>query len=264
MEDVTTTTEYSFGCFRDPVVRLGDGDAKDDEREESAIKRNGLWTRTVGFEKSRSGPLRMNGAMPPRANELFARKNMDFLLILEKKPPPPPPPPTAKKKEEEEKTKIAQTNQGYSKETRTRGLEQKPSCGKRRLVRNEMKSWLRWQLSEEEAAEQVDHRYALVGVAVRDQSEEGGASFGAGAGAGYGCKERTSSMGCERSVRVENASDWWFFSFLLILYISTVGEMLSRCLRNPPPRSLYTVQYIHRGDFTEFIRIWWEKRYMDN
>ncbi len=37
MEDVATT-EYSFGCFRDPVVRLGDGDVKDDEREESAMK----------------------------------------------------------------------------------------------------------------------------------------------------------------------------------------------------------------------------------
>lgn len=50
MEDVATT-EYSFGCFRDPMVRLGDGDATDDEREESAIKRKGMWTRTVSFEK---------------------------------------------------------------------------------------------------------------------------------------------------------------------------------------------------------------------
>jgi len=32
MEDVATT-EYSFEYFRNPVVRLGDGDAKDDERE---------------------------------------------------------------------------------------------------------------------------------------------------------------------------------------------------------------------------------------
>ncbi len=68
-----------------------------------------------------------------------------------------------------------------------------------------MKSWLRWQLSEEEAAEQVDRRYALVGVEIRDRSEEGGASFGAGAGAGYGCWGRMSPMGCKRST--QNASD---------------------------------------------------------
>jgi len=42
----------------------------------------------------------------------------------------------------------------------------------------------------------------LGGVAVRGQSEEGGASFGAGAGAGYECKERMSLMGC-----IENVSD---------------------------------------------------------
>jgi len=40
----------------------------------------------------------------------------------------------------------------------------------------------------------------LGGVAVRGRSEEGGASFGAGAG--YECKERMSLMGC-----IENASD---------------------------------------------------------
>jgi len=66
-------------------------------------------------------------------NELFARKNMDFLLILEKKPPPPPPP-TAKKKEEEEKTKIAQTNQWYNKETRTPGSNKKPVAGNEDLL----------------------------------------------------------------------------------------------------------------------------------
>jgi len=48
MEDVATT-EYSFEYFRNPVVRLGDGDAKDDEREEIVIKRKGMWTRSVRF-----------------------------------------------------------------------------------------------------------------------------------------------------------------------------------------------------------------------
>jgi len=134
MEDVTTTTEYSFGCFRDPVVRLGDGDAKDDEREESAIKRNGLWTRTVGFEKSRSGPLRMNGAMPPRANELFARKNMDFLLILEKKNHHHHHHQQRKRKKKKRKPRLRKLIRGTVKKPAPAGSNKNPVAGNEGLL----------------------------------------------------------------------------------------------------------------------------------
>jgi len=66
--------------------------------------------------------------MPPKANELFARKDMDFLLILEKKTTTTTTTTNSEEKRKKTKTrkpKIAQTNQWYSKETRTPGLEQK-------------------------------------------------------------------------------------------------------------------------------------------
>ncbi len=128
MEDVTTT-EYSFEYFRDPVVRLGDGDAKDDEREESAIKRNGLWTRSVGFEKVQARAASNEWRYATKSERAVCEKEHGF---------PPHPRKTnhhhhqqrrKRKKTKTRKPKIAQTNQGYSKETRTPGSNKKPVAG---------------------------------------------------------------------------------------------------------------------------------------
>lgn len=141
MEDVATT-EYSFGCFRDPVVRLGDGDAKDDEREEIVIKRKGMWTRSVGFESSGQGRF-FEWRYGTKSERAVAGKDVDFLLILEKTT-------TNSEKEEEEKIKIAQLIRG--KETRTPGSN-KTSAGNGGLL--EMNLGCDGAFEEEEA-EQVD------------------------------------------------------------------------------------------------------------
>jgi len=67
-------------------------------------------------------------------NELFARKNMDFLLILEKKPPLPPPP-TAKKKEEEEKNqRLRKLIRGTVKNPAPPGSNKNPVAGNEDLL----------------------------------------------------------------------------------------------------------------------------------
>lgn len=117
LEDVART-EYRFGCFRDPVVRVGGEDEGDGEREEIVIKRKGIWTRGVEFASGSARQARFEWRYGTKRERAAAGKEIDSLLVLEK---------TIMNSEKEVvKTRIAQLIR--SKETRTPGSK-KSSAG---------------------------------------------------------------------------------------------------------------------------------------
>lgn len=136
------TTEYRFGCFRDAVVRLGDGDAKDHEKEEIVVKRKGIWTRSVGFESPSHGRCEWRDGTKSECAVVAGTGVDELLLILEKKTTA-----TDRGRKEEPKLKIAQLIR--SKETRTPGSTGNGSVLEMHLGCNE-------EDDEEEEVKQAD------------------------------------------------------------------------------------------------------------
>lgn len=126
LEDVAET-EYRFGCFRDPVVRLSGGDEDDGEREEIVIKGKGMWTRSVGFENPSQG--RFEWRYGTKRERAAVGKGIDSLLILERT--------TTNSEKKEEKIKIAHLIR--SKETRSPGSK-KSSAGNGGLLEMDLGS----------------------------------------------------------------------------------------------------------------------------
>ena len=80
-EDVAST-RYCFGCFRDPVVRLGGGN-KDNGGAKVVLKSMGPSNRSVVFKSARQGRFEWRYGSKRERAAVAVGKEVDSLLILE-------------------------------------------------------------------------------------------------------------------------------------------------------------------------------------